>query len=308
MNILRIGTRKSQLALWQAEYVRTRLLECHPGITVELVKMTTQGDKILDTTLAKIGGKGLFTKELELGLLDRRVDLAVHSLKDVPAQLPPDLHLPVICPRADVRDAFASRAYPSLDALPAGARVGTASLRRQAQLRHRWPRVQVVDLRGNVPSRLAKLQGGDFDAVILAAAGLQRLGLDAHVREYLDPEVMLPAVGQGAVCIECRRDDERVNALLAPLHDDCTARCVLAERAMNAALEGGCQVPIAGYAQLQGTELRLRGLVGAPDGSRIIRTERVGPAHDPESLGRAVADELLAAGAGAILDRVYGRA
>lgn len=270
--------------------------------------MTTQGDKILDTTLAKVGGKGLFTKELELGLLDRRVDLAVHSLKDVPAQLPPELHLATICPRADVRDAFVSHTAASLDALAPGARVGTSSLRRQAQLRHRWPDLRVIDLRGNVPSRLAKLDGDDFDAIILAAAGLQRLELAGHIRQYLEPEVMLPAVGQGAVCIECRRDDDRVNALLAPLHDEQTARCVRAERAMNAALEGGCQVPIAGYAQWHEDTLELRGLVGDPDGSRILRAAGTGNADDPEALGHEVAGKLLAAGAGAILERVYGRA
>jgi hydroxymethylbilane synthase len=308
LKTLRIGTRKSQLALWQAEYVRHRLLAQHPDLHVELVKMSTQGDKILDTTLAKIGGKGLFTKELENALLDRRVDLAVHSLKDVTVELPPGLHLATICEREDPRDAFVSHRYPTLAALPPGARVGTASLRRQSQLRHAFPHLTVLDLRGNVPSRLAKLESENFDAIILAAAGLKRLGLTEHIRSLLSPEDMLPAVGQGAVCIECRVDDPETNALLVPLNDAPTATCVAAERALNAALEGGCQVPIAAYAQLTGAELRLRGLVGAPDGGEIVSAEARGPATAAESLGRAVADELLRRGARAILDRVYGHA
>ncbi len=269
--------------------------------------MTTQGDKILDSPLAKVGGKGLFIKELEQGLMDRRIDLAVHSLKDVPAILPAGLHIPVICEREDPRDAYVSDRYPGVAALPAGARVGTSSLRRQCQLRAAYPGVQIVDLRGNVNSRLAKLDGGSYDAIILAAAGLKRLNLRARIRAFLDPDESLPAVGQGAICIECRADDEVSNQLIAPLHHRPTALRVRAERAMNARLGGGCQVPIGGYAELADGELHLRGLVGAADGSRIIRGETRGPADDAENLGVALADDLIARGARALLDPVYGR-
>lgn len=308
MKILRIGTRQSQLALWQAEDVRTRLTKLSPGLDVELVKMTTQGDKLLDTSLAKIGGKGLFIKELEQALLDRRIDLAVHSTKDVTVTLPEGLHLAAICERADARDAFVSNAHAGLNALPAGACVGTSSLRRQCQLRANFPALRIAELRGNVNTRLAKLDAGDFDAIILAAAGLVRLGLAARIRALLAPADSLPAVGQGAVCIEARADDRELNALLARLDHAPTACCVRAERAMNAALEGGCQVPIAGYAELAGNELHLRGLVGAPDGSRMLRAEIRGPAEQAEDLGRALGERLLAQGAKQILDRVYGRA
>ena len=307
MNTLRIGTRQSPLALWQAEYVRGRLLALTPGLTIELVKMTTQGDKLLDTSLAKVGGKGLFIKELEQALLDRRVDLAVHSTKDVTATLPDGLHLAAICERADARDAFVSNHYAGLSALPRGARIGTSSLRRQCQLRAHFPAHRIVDLRGNVNTRLAKLDAGEFDAIILAAAGLQRLGLEARIRTRLTPEDSLPAVGQGAVCIEARRDDDDINALLARLDHAPSACCVRAERALNAALEGGCQVPIAGYAELDGGNVYLRALVGAPDGSRIVRGEIRGPAAQAEDLGHALAAQLLAQGAKQILDRVYGR-
>lgn len=306
MTTIRIGTRKSQLALWQAEYVRTQLLALYPHCTVDLVKMTTQGDRILDTTLAKIGGKGLFTKELEQGLLDRRIDIAVHSLKDVTVTLPAGLHIGAICERADARDAFISNNYATLAALPAQARVGTASLRRQALLRHHWPHLMVSDLRGNVNSRLAKLDTGEFDAIILAAAGLKRLGFDNRITDYLSPETNLPAVGQGAVCIECRIDDD-VNRLIKPLNHDATATCVRSERALNERLEGGCQVPIGAYALLTGDSLYLRGFVGAPDGSRVIFAENHGPATEPERLGVSLAEELLAKGAGQILNKVYGK-
>lgn len=287
--------------------MRDRLLALLPSLDVQLVKMTTQGDKQLDTSLAKIGGKGLFIKELEQALLDRRIDLAVHSTKDVTATLPDGLHLAAICERADARDAFVSNRYPDVQALPAGARVGTSSLRRQCQLRANFPALHIVELRGNVNTRLAKIDAGEFDAIILAAAGLQRLGLESRIRARLAPEASLPAVGQGAVCIEARRGDDDINTLLARLDHAPTACCVRAERALNAALEGGCQVPIAGYAEIEGSELHLRALVGAPDGSRILRDEIRGPAANAEDLGRALAARLLAQGAKQILDRVYGR-
>ena len=307
MSFIRIGTRKSQLALWQAEYVQQRLQAISPGLHVRLVKMTTQGDRKLDTPLAKVGGKGLFTKELEQGLLDGHIDLAVHSLKDVTLTLPEGLHIPVVCEREDARDVFVSNAYPDLAALPRDARIGTSSLRRQSQLRHRWPHLQIINLRGNVNSRLTKLDTGEFDALILAAAGLKRLGWASRIRRYLEPEHMLPAVGQGAICIECRRDHREINRLLAPLNHIPTQICIQAERAMNARLEGGCQIPIAGYAQLDQDRLRLRGLVGAPDGSRIIYAEKWGADKQAEQLGISVASELLAQGAQTILDQVYGR-
>jgi hydroxymethylbilane synthase len=307
VKILRIGTRKSQLALWQAEYVQSRLLLAHPGLQVELVKMTTQGDIILDTPLAKVGGKGLFVKELEQALLDRRVDLAVHSIKDVPITLPDGLHMPVICEREDPRDAFVSNRYNGLADLPAGARVGTSSLRRQCQLRAAQAELRIIDLRGNVNTRLAKLDAGDYDAIILAAAGLKRLGFHERIRAYLEAETSLPAVGQGAVGIECRADDVETNRLIASLNHDPTALRVRAERAMNHRLEGGCQVPIGGYAILEGDSLFLRGLVGSPEGDRIIRGEIRGPAAAAEQLGVALADDLLARGARQILDNVYAR-
>ena len=307
MKTIRIGTRKSPLALWQAEYVRMHLLRQFPHIQVELVKMTTQGDIILDTPLAKVGGKGLFVKELEQALLERRVDLAVHSIKDVPVTLPAGLHMPVICEREDPRDAFVSNFHAGLAQLPAGARVGTSSLRRQCQLRAAYPTLHIVDLRGNVNTRLAKLDAREYDAIILAAAGLTRLGLGARIRAIIEPEDSLPAVGQGAIGIECRTDDGDINRLIAPLNHAPSAVRVRAERAMNRRLEGGCQVPIGGFAVLQGDALHLRGLVGDPDGSRIIRANIHGPAHAGEQLGITLADDLLAQGARQILDAVYGR-
>ncbi len=305
MKTIRIGTRKSQLALWQAEYIRHRLTAQWPGLHVELVKMTTQGDRILDRTLAKVGGKGLFTKELEQGLLEREVDIAVHSLKDVTVDLPVGLHLPVFCEREDARDAFVSHRYESLAALPPGARVGTASLRRQSLIRHRYPHLVLVDLRGNVPTRLAALEGGDLDAIILAVAGLKRLGLADRIRGYLSIEESLPAVGQGVVCIECRADDAQTNHLIAPLNHVPTQLCVAAERALNARLEGGCQVPVAGHAVLEGETLYLRGFVGAPDGTRVVQAEARAAATQATALGHTVADTLLNQGAKAILDQVY---
>ena len=302
---LRIATRKSPLAIWQAEYVRNRLITAHPGLEVELVRMSTQGDRVLDSPLAKVGGKGLFVKELEEGLLSGKADLAVHSMKDVPVELPEGLHLPVICEREDPRDAFISGDYSSLDDLPQGARVGTSSLRRQCQIKSRRPDLQILSLRGNVNTRLAKLDNGDFDAIILAAAGLLRLGFAERITSYLDTSVSLPAIGQGAVGIECRRDDPKVNQLIAALNHTPTQIRVSAERAMNHRLEGGCQVPIAGHAVLEKGELILRGLVGYPNGSEVIRGDISGDPGEAIDLGVALADDLLSRGAADILKAVY---
>lgn len=298
---IRIATRKSPLALWQAEEVARRLVESHPGIEVELVRMVTRGDKILDSPLAKVGGKGLFVKELEQGMLDGRADLAVHSMKDVPVEFPDGLHLPVVLAREDPRDAFVSERFGALAELPEEAHVGTSSLRRQLQLREQFPGLRILDLRGNVNTRLKKLDSGELDAIILAAAGLKRLGLENRIRATLAPEESLPAIGQGAIGIECRSDDPRINELIAPLDDEATHLRVRAERAMNARLQGGCQVPIAGYAELEGSGLRLRGLVGHPDGRQVYRATRNGPSSAPEELGERVAEDLLAQGAGQIL-------
>ena len=304
---LRIATRSSPLAIWQAEYVQQRLTALNPSLTVELVRIKTQGDIILDTPLAKIGGKGLFVKELEQAMLDGRADIAVHSMKDVPMELPEGLTLAVICEREDPRDAFVSNVYERFDDLPFGAHVGTSSLRRSAQLKAARPDLRISSLRGNVQTRLGKLDAGEFDAILLAAAGLKRLGLGERIRHELMPEVSLPAVGQGAVGIECREDDPRVHALLAPLNDPLTWDRVVAERAMNRKLEGGCQVPIAGYAELHGDELWLRGLVASEQGDRVLRAEARAPRTDAARLGRELGEQLLAAGAGEILAEVYGR-
>ncbi|MEH2921931.1 hydroxymethylbilane synthase [Samsonia erythrinae] len=304
-NIIRIATRQSPLALWQAQYVKQRLNQLYPDLQVELVPMVTRGDIILDTPLAKVGGKGLFVKELELALLEGRADIAVHSMKDVPVEFPEGLGLTIICERDDPRDAFVSNRYDSLDNLPEGSCVGTSSLRRQCQLRARRPDLVIRDLRGNVGTRLAKLDNGEYDAIILAVAGLKRLGLEERIRCALSPEESLPAVGQGAIGIECRLDDDRIRQILAPLNHTATAARVQAERAMNLRLEGGCQVPIGSYAELQGDTLWLRALVGAPDGSRMIVGERKGNTSDAEHIGIALAEELLAKGADAILQAVY---
>jgi len=306
-DILRIATRKSQLALWQAEYVKAALEAIHPDLQVELVKMTTQGDKILDTPLAKVGGKGLFVKELETGLLNGEADIAVHSMKDVPVELPEGLHLPVICPREDPRDAFVSNRYKTLDDLPEGARLGTSSLRRQCQIAALRADLQIVDLRGNVNTRLQKLDEGQYDAIILAAAGLKRLGFEARITQFLGPEISLPAIGQGAVGIECRSDDERINRLIAPLNDKTTALRVRAERAMNHRLNGGCQVPIAGYAEISHGVILIRGLVGRTNGSEIVRGEIAGPPEDAAELGLVLAEDLLSRGADTILEELYAQ-
>ena len=304
--VIRIATRHSPLAMWQAYYVKAELLKHHPDLTVELLAMKTQGDKILDTPLAKIGGKGLFVKELEVAMLDGRADIAVHSMKDVPVDFPEGLGLAVICERGDPRDAFVSNQYKSIDALPQGAIVGTSSLRRQAQLREGRPDLIVNDLRGNVNTRLGKLDAGQYDAIILAAAGLQRLEMDERIASYLSPEQSLPAVGQGAVGIECRLDDLETLALLMPLEDAETRIRVTAERAMNLALEGGCQVPIGSFALLEGDEVFLRGLVGSVDGKQVIRKEIRGDKKDAEHLGLILAKQLLDCGAKEILSVVYG--
>lgn len=302
---LRIATRKSPLALWQANFVKDRLEALHPDLQVELVPMSTQGDKILDTPLAKVGGKGLFVKELETAMLEGRADIAVHSMKDVPVEFPDGLGLHTICEREDPRDAFVSNYFNQIDELPQGAVVGTSSLRRQCQLRAARPDLVIRDLRGNVNTRLAKLDAGDYDAIILAAAGLKRLEMAHRIAAFIEPEQSLPANGQGAVGIECRLDNHELHALLAPLEHPETRIRVLTERAMNRALQGGCQVPIGAYALVQGEEVWLRGLVGSPDGSRVIRDEIRGPLAEGEALGHTLAQRLLAAGADVILAEVY---
>ncbi len=299
--LLRIATRKSPLAMWQARYVADRLQVEHPGLKVEILGMATRGDNILDSPLAQIGGKGLFVKELEQGIRRGEADIAVHSVKDVPMCLPPGLHLPVIMQREDPCDAFVSPAFEHPDQLPDGARVGTSSLRRQCQLRSRYPVIQVRMLRGNVNTRLSKLDSGDFDAIILAAAGLKRLGFEERIGHRLEPEISLPAIGQGAMGIECRTGDLRVEELISVLDHEPSHLTVSAERAMNRRLDGSCQTPIAGYAEIEGGRIWLRGLVGHPDGGTIIRAEGRSPVADGEALGVAVAEELLRRGAEAIL-------
>lgn len=301
---IRIATRKSLLALWQAHFVKEQLELLHPHVTVELVPMTTKGDVLLDTPLAKIGGKGLFIKELEQAMLENRADIAVHSMKDVPVEFPEGLGLTVICEREDPRDAFVSNHYSHLEELPAGAVVGTASLRRECQIRARYPHLEIKVLRGNVQTRLRKLDDGEYDAIILAAAGLKRLELEDRIKGLMSPEDSLPANGQGAVGIECRVDDAELLELLKPLDHHETRLRVEAERAMNKGLMGGCQVPIAAYAELQGDQLWLRGLVGRPDGTEIIFEEMTGPATQGKEMGAEMAKRLLARGADKILAEV----
>jgi hydroxymethylbilane synthase len=305
LECIRIATRKSQLALWQAEYVGKRLQECHPGLKFELVTMTTQGDRVLDAPLAKIGGKGLFVKELEQSMMRQESDIAVHSMKDVPVELPEGLHIPVILEREDPRDAFVSNDYDSLEALPQGAVVGTSSLRRRCQLAELRPDLKILELRGNVNTRLAKLDQGDYQAIILASAGLKRLGMQERIRETLAPQVMLPAIAQGAIGIECRQGDSEVEALLAALDDQKTHTRILAERAMNARLQGGCQVPIGGYAEIEQGVIVIRGLVGRPDGSEIVHGVISGRPADGEELGDVLGQDLLSRGADVILKEVY---
>lgn len=330
LTTLNIATRQSPLALWQAEHIRDRLLALYPELTINLLKIVTKGDKILDTPLAKIGGKGLFVKELEQALYNKQADIAVHSLKDVPMQLPEGLTLGVYCKRASPTDAFVSNTYNSIDELPQGAIVGTASLRRECQIRAYRPDLQIKTLRGNVGTRLGKLDAGDYDAIILATSGLQRIELESRIRSELDIDTCLPAVGQGALAIECRENDTAVLALLAPLNDDKARIRLIAERALNRRLEGGCQVPIAAFALLQtadtpdgnnndnsnddnGNTLWLRGRVGQPDGSQLLKAEQritlTGNQDEQEAqanqLGIEVAEKLLNAGAATILTAIY---
>lgn len=299
---IRIATRKSDLAMWQAKYVQAKLLEHHPHVNVELLPMSTQGDRILDTPLAKIGGKGLFIKELEIAMQNGEADIAVHSMKDVPVAFPEGFGLHAICERENPFDAFVSNHYDSIEALPLGAVIGTSSLRRQCQIRAFRTDLVIKDLRGNVNTRLAKLDEGQYDAIILASAGLIRLGMRERIKQEIDTGVSLPAVGQGAVGIECRNDDAELISLLQALNDSQTAARVLAERAMNARLEGGCQVPIGSYAVLSDDTLTLRGLVGTPDGTTILKASAEGPLADAEKIGTEVANKLLEQGAKEILD------
>lgn len=303
--IIRIATRQSPLALWQAEHVASRLQQAFPHLKTELVKMVTRGDKILDAPLAKVGGKGLFVKELEQGMLDGIADIAVHSMKDVPVEFPEGLHLAVILDREDPCDAFVSNRYRSLQDLPANARIGTSSLRRQCQIMEKFPQAEILSLRGNVNTRLAKLDNGEYDAIILAAAGLKRLGMAERITATLTPAESLPAIGQGAIGIECRVNDSEVLKYLTVLHDHETSIRVKAERALNAALNGGCQVPIGGFAQIMADRLILNGLVGSPDGSLIYRAVHEGSVEHPEQLGRTVAEDLLAQGADKILRALF---
>ncbi len=302
---IRIATRQSPLALWQAHFVKDALQKAHPNLAVELVTMVTRGDVLLDTPLAKVGGKGLFVKELELAILEGRADLAVHSMKDVPVDFPDGLGLVTICERDDPRDAFVSNHYSSLQALPHGAIVGTCSLRRQCQIKEARPDIVIKELRGNVGTRLAKLDAGEFDAIVLAAAGLKRLKLEQRIASFISPEQSLPAVGQGAVGIECRLDDQRLLKLLEPLNHSDTYDRVLCERAMNLTLQGGCQVPIGSYTELEGDQIWLRALVGEPDGSQVIRGEIRGSRQQAERLGIELAQQLLEQGARDILNKLY---
>ena len=301
MPAVRIATRKSPLALWQAEHVAVWLRAAHPGLEVSLVPLSTRGDEVLDRSLAAIGGKGLFLKELEVAMQRGEADCAVHSLKDVPMDLEPGFALAAILGRGDPADAFVSDLYSNVDALPEGAIVGTSSLRRQAQLLARRPDLRPRDLRGNVNTRLAKLDDGEYDAIVLACAGLQRLGLESRIRARLAPPEWLPAPAQGAIAVECREDDAATRALFAVLDDAPTRTCVTAERAMNRALHGSCHVPVAAFAELEGNRLRLAGMVGDAGTGRHVSADGTGPARDPEVLGKSVAEALLAQGAAALI-------
>lgn len=296
---IRIATRTSPLAIWQAEHVASELQAIHPDVEVELVKMLTQGDRILDTSLSKVGGKGLFVKELEHGMLNDEADIAVHSMKDVPVQIPDGLCMQVIMQRENPLDAFVSNNFKSLAELPAGTKVGTSSLRRASQIKARFPELEIIDCRGNVNTRLKKLDDNQYDAIILAVAGLKRLGMDERIAGQLNIAESLPAIGQGAIGIECRVDDEQIHQLLADLNHTQTASCVSAERAMNARLGGSCSVPIAGHAVIDNDEVYLQGLIAAPDGSAIYTAEASG--GEPEQTGLAVAEDLLEQGAGKVL-------
>lgn len=301
---IKIATRKSPLALWQANYVKAQLLSYHPDLQVELIPIVTQGDILLDSPLSKIGGKGLFVKQLELALLNGDADIAVHSIKDIPAEFPEGLELTTICQRDEVRDAFVSNHYHSLDELPQNAIVGTSSLRRQCQLKAHYPHLVIKDLRGNVGSRLEKLDSGQYDAIILAAAGLKRLGLNERIRQCIPINLILPAVGQGAVGIESRQNDTAVHQLLASLDDQHTRLSITAERAMNHYLQGGCQVPIACYSELKQDTLELSGLVGSLDGKNLITAKVSGDKHQAVDLGVKLAQQLIKLGADEILKQI----
>lgn len=304
-NTLKIGTRKSPLALWQAHYVKERLLALHPSLQVELVEIISSGDKHLKTALAKIGGKGLFLKELENGLLDSSVDIAVHSMKDVTVELPDGLHISVICEREDPSDAFVSNHYERLAQLPDNAKVGTCSLRRKSQIAARYPTLQLIDLRGNVNTRLQRLDDGHFDAIILASAGLMRLGFDQRIKQRISPNEILPAVGQGAIGIETRIEDAHVNELIAPLNCSGTFTRVTAERAANKMLGGGCHMPVAAFAEMEAGELTMRVKVGAVDGSTILLSAGSASADEAQQLGEQLAGDLIQQGADGILQAVY---
>jgi hydroxymethylbilane synthase len=301
---LRIATRRSKLALWQAEHVMALLRDAHPDLPVELVPMSTQGDRVLDRALADVGGKGLFVKELEVAMQEDRADIAVHSMKDVPSELPPGFEIVAVLPRANPRDAFISRRHARFKDLPQGARVGTSSPRRQAQLRHARPDLRLELLRGNVDTRLRRLDEGELDAILLACAGLERLGIAHHVTEQLDLELSLPAVGQGVIGIECRTGDGRARAALAALHHAETYTRLVAERSFAATLGGSCHSPIAAHAVLAGAELVVHGFIGAPDGSETYRDRLAGPATGAEALGRDLARRMQAAGAEPLLERL----
>lgn len=305
MKKLVIATRKSPLAMWQAEFIKAELEKAHSHLQVELLPMTTRGDQLLDSPLSKIGGKGLFVKELEQHLLDGTADIAVHSMKDVPMFFPEGLKLGPICQRENPYDAFVSNRYQTIDQLPEGAIVGTSSLRRQCQLQRYRPDLVVHSLRGNVQTRLSKLDAGEFDAIILAAAGLTRLAMQQRIASIIDSTISLPACGQGALGIELRVGDEQTAALIDVLRDEQTSICVTAERALNTRLNGGCQVPIGGFAELSGDTLLIRGLVGSVDGKQILYAQAQGPKEQAEQLGIQVADELLAQGADKILEQIY---
>jgi hydroxymethylbilane synthase len=302
---IRIATRKSPLALWQANFVKQQLLAAHPNLAVDLLPMTTKGDVLLDSPLSKIGGKGLFVKQLEQAILNNEADIAVHSIKDIPAEFPEGLALTTICKRDDVRDAFISNKYSNLDELPNNAVVGTSSLRRQCQLRAKYPHLQIKELRGNVGTRLAKLDNNEYDAIILAAVGLKRLALDGRIKQYIDTSLILPAVGQGAIGIETRTNDKQILDILSVLDDKNSHICIQAERAMNKALQGGCQVPIACYSQLNNNTLLLEGLVGCIDGSNIIKASLTGSLTEAERLGQELANCLLKQGAKTILQELH---
>ena len=305
MKNLKIVTRKSPLAMWQAIHVRDRLLDTHDDLNVELIGIQTQGDKILDSPLAKIGGKGLFVKELEVALLEERADIAVHSMKDVTVDMPEGLDLPIILEREDPRDVLiANNPVSSIADLPQNARVGTSSLRRQCQIKNLRPDLQILDLRGNVGTRLGKLENDEYDAIILAAAGVIRLGLEEKISHFIESDTLLPAIGQGAIGIQCRADDEKTLSLINVLNHEDTHTRILAERAVNRRLFGGCQVPVAGFSELAGDQILIRALVGEVDGSQIIRGEVSGHRDDAEKLGIALAEDLLSRGADRILDEL----